>query len=79
MDKIKKNLKELLDMGYSPNEIANVLRVLDKENYQICPCPSCESSDISVMERHEDFSDVQCNTCNKEWEELHFTFGRDIP
>ena len=75
MNEIKNALQRLLEKGYTPNQIANQLRLLDTTPYNICL--HCNSEDITVVEYYKDgFSDhVRCNTCEQEWHEMRFSFG----
>jgi hypothetical protein len=76
MKKIKTALQRLLNNGFTPNQIANELRLLDTTSYHVCP--ECESGDIHVVEYSLNYGDsdlVCCNTCEHEWHEMRFSFG----
>lgn len=75
MKVIKTALQRLLEKGYTPNEIANQLRLLDTTPYNICL--QCNSDDITVVEYSNDgFSDlIRCNSCEHKWHEMRFSFG----
>lgn len=76
MNEIKNALENLLEKGYTPNEIANELRDLDKTSYLVCP--KCESQNIRVVEYSLNYGDsdlVSCNSCQHEWHEMRFSFG----
>lgn len=75
MKEIKTALQRLLDNGFTPNQIANELRLLDTTSYHVCP--ECESGDIHVVENCFDGDSdlVCCNTCEHEWHEMRFSFG----
>lgn len=75
MNEIKNALENLLEKGYTPNEIANELRLLDTTSYHVCP--ECESGDIHVVENCFDGDSdlVSCNSCQHEWHEMRFSFG----
>ena len=76
MNEIKNALENLLDKGYTPNEIAEVLS--EKSQTKNDCCPNCGSNNIEDEAYNRDIDMLKCMDCLTEWEEKRFTFGTFI-
>ena len=60
-DFVKSKLNEILAAGYSTKFVHNVLRDMDKTDYN--SCTRCGSDEIVIDYYNETFDELHCNKC----------------